>query len=126
MIPDVVHGDSGEIERAVEFDYSAVEKACFHNADLPEVMTREEAEEMAVVLLTSVCGWIWQYAAGTKNSKGQLIRSAIVAWVFLPEVQAMTLTELSRSFGKHKQSFGRWVDDFKVRFPNVRNPNMKD
>jgi hypothetical protein len=47
-------------------------------------------------------------------------------WFLIKELQPLSLTQLARMYGKDKQSLGRWVDDFKRRFPGLRNCHMKE
>jgi hypothetical protein len=69
--------------------------------------------------------WTYQSPSHT-NMDGKAIRCAIVEWFTIKELQPLTLTQLARMYGKDKQSFGRWVDDFKRRFPGLRNCHMKE
>lgn len=66
-----------------------------------------------------ICSWIYQ--APCKDLNGFFCRCAISIWIFIPELRVETLTNVAGSFGKKKQSLGRWVDDFKLQFPEITN-----
>ncbi len=80
--------------------------------------------DAALKVFSRLLEWIWQN--GMKNSEGLTIRAVIACWIFLKHLRPLTLTQMARGFGKKKQSLGRWVDDFKIAFPHIRNPHMKD
>jgi hypothetical protein len=74
--------------------------------------------------LEALFRWIYQDPYH-RNLEGIQIRALIIAWICIPDLHPLTLTQLARMYGKHKQSFGRWVDDFKRHFPRIRNCHMK-
>jgi len=130
--------DDQRIEPSCDFDYAAVERALarvergesLEGTTLTPALSHPMVEgveerdlEAAQEVIRQLINWIWQ--DGMKNPEGLNIRAIIVCWVFLPHLHPLNLTELARAFGKHKQSLGRWVDDFKRQFPGIRNPHMK-
>jgi len=115
------HGEDGRIEPTIDFDYDAIDRSVFE-IDWENVSGADL--EASSKVFKAMVGWVWQ--DGMRNPEGMNIRSIIVCWVFLDHLRPLTLTELSRAFGKKKQSLGRWVDDFKRAFPDIRNPHMKD
>jgi hypothetical protein len=107
-----------------QFDYDAVDQAVFGFAgDEEQNELTQEQVNGAVLMLRLLLNWVWQ--DGMKNPDGLQLRSMVICWVFLKELRPMQLSELARGFGKKKQSLGRWVDDFKRRFPNIRTPHMR-
>lgn len=112
---DTLHGESGEIVQATGFDYDSVDRNVFHHDP--------DTDYGDARLLLAVIDWIWQ--SGMHNPEGLLIRAGIVCWVFKAELHPLQLTQLANGFGKHKQSFGRWHDDFKKWFPEVKTPHMR-
>ena len=118
------HSPSGQIEPTTDFDYDEVDRRSFHvEPDDSEEFTAAEMDA-ALKVFSRLLEWIWQ--GGMKNSEGLTIRSIIACWIFLKHLRPLTLTQMARGFGKKKQSLGRWVDDFKIAFPNIRNHHMKD
>ena len=67
----------------------------------------------------------WVYRNGRNEKNGIAIRAIVATWIFTPEVGRYKLTELALACGKDKQSFGRWVDDWKKHFPNIKNNHME-
>ena len=73
--------------------------------------------------------WVWNYTP--TNLDGLVIRAAILSWIWIPHLRSMTETQLSlmlpnpNGVGKAKQSVERWVDPFKLRFPEARNQHMR-
>lgn len=63
--------------------------------------------------------WGYNFKADHLDSNGMLIRFAILAWLFVPELQDSSLSKFARGIGKKKQSLGRWVIDFKREFPAI-------
>lgn len=122
--PQHGHAEDGRLEPVTGFDYESVERAVFHVE--PEELRElsPEATEAGLKLFTALVTWIWQN--GMRNPDGMQLRSIIVCWVFLDHLRPLSLTELARAFGKKKQSLGRWVDEFKRSFPNIRNAHMKN
>jgi hypothetical protein len=101
------------IERAisVEFDWDAIEpipEPC-HDHSAIEVLQR----------MQQLMRWGYNFKADHLDSNGMLIRFAILAWIFVPELQDSSLSKFSRGLGKKKQSLGRWITDFKQEFPAI-------
>lgn len=83
-----------------------------------------ERIEDALIVIRALAAWTYQN--GSRNMDGKAIRCAIVEKIVLPHLQPLTLTQLAKGYGKHKQSFGRWVDHFKLTFPSVKTCHMKN
>ena len=122
--------DHGEVTGIAEFDYDLVERRTSStgsgNPEFQEEMSKltPEAVEVGLVIFRCLMRWLWQ--DGMKNPRGLLIRAIIMLWIFIPELHAMTLTRLAHGFGfNHKQSLGRYVDDFKIKFPYIKTPHMR-
>lgn len=124
---ELAHDEDGQIVPIAHFNYAAVDRPGKNDCDddgEDDAELKEEAMRLAVEALIDLLRWLWQN--GMKNQDGMIIRTHIILWVFLKELHGMNLTELAAAFGKHKQSYGRWVDDFKRRYPHIRNPHMKE
>ena len=106
---------------ACEFPYSEVEAKLDSEGPigLLKHQIAEEARRESLECQWRI--WDWVYDAGPKNLDGFVCRSIIACWVFVAPLRAKTMTQIAADFGKHKQSLGRWVDDFKVRFPEIAN-----
>ena len=119
---DFGHGEDGKKVPVTHFDYYAVE---FDGSDETlDISHLSQADvDRGVTVLTVLLKWIWQN--GMKKPEGVQIRAIIVCWIFLKVLRPLELTQLAGAFGKHKQSFGRWVDDFKRCFPRIRIPHMR-
>jgi len=106
----------------VRFDYDAVDYQVFGAVPKKDVrgLTSKEVDA-ALALLRVMLAWIWQ--SGMKNPDGIKIRAVIICWVFLKELRGLTLTQIAAAFGMDKQSFGRWITDFKQTIP-IRTPHM--
>jgi hypothetical protein len=118
------HGEDGAIEQTTDFDWAGLEEK------LGEVDQAKYTHQYATWLLLQqlaegLARWTYQ-SPNHRNMEGKAIRQAIVEWFTIKELQPLSLTELARMYGKDKQSFGRWVDDFKKRFPGLRNCHMKE
>src|SRR5690349_4848877 len=68
----------------------------------------------------------WQWAGGCTNPEGAICRDTVLAMVFLPEMQAVSATQIAKSLGKHKQSLGRWMADFKKFFPELPSAHFRN
>jgi hypothetical protein len=123
----LAHAEDGHLEQAIPFDLEQVCRDLGEAATDPDPSERLTDQEWQQLHggLESLFRWIYQDPHHT-NHNGLLIRTLIVAWIIVKELQPLTLTQLARMYGKDKQSFGRWVDDFKLQFPAVRNCHMKD
>jgi hypothetical protein len=125
MLQGMAHDESGALVPTTEFDYDAVDQDLFDirpESDLTELTPQEM--EAALKGLRVLLQWTWQ--SGMKNPDGVKIRAIIMCWIFLKELRPLTLTQLARGYGLKKQSLGRWVDDFKVKFPEARTVHMRD
>lgn len=122
---DAAHAEDGHLEPTCGPDWDAIDRNCFgvEPEDDNEEFTPEEIDA-ACKVFTQLLEWIWQ--RGMKDERGIAIRAIVCCWVFLAQLRPLTETEIARGFGKHKQSLGRWVDDFKRRFPKIRIAHMKD
>lgn len=122
--PFSAHAEDGAITPAVEFDYDLVEQNLFGPKavkELKKISSKDiEAARQAFRILLQ-----WVFQNGMKNPDGLKIRTIICCWIYLEELRPMTLTELAIGFGMKKQSLGRWVDEFKKDFPDVRIPHMR-
>jgi hypothetical protein len=118
---DVVHEENGSIIQSAEFDYDAVERGL---AEFDKAELNPAEWEMACKGLRSLVEWMWQVKS--ENREGLIIRATILSWVMLDYLHdGMNLTEMAAHMNKDKQSLGRWVDDFKAKFPMVKTPHMK-
>ncbi len=133
LFPGHAHAANGQIELTTDFPFDEIDERersnqaqGFHVEQSGGDRDEFSAEEMdaAFKMFTRLLEWVWQ--GGMKNSDGLKIRTAIACWVFLKHLHPLTLTQLARGFGKQKQSYGRWVDHFKIEFPHIRNPHMKE
>lgn len=115
-------GESGERILAEDFNYDLCE-AVDEAAQNLEQFTPEDFERAGAAFET-LMRWVWQ--SGMKNPDGVKIRAIIACWIFLKALRPMNLTQLAQHYGMDKQSFGRWVDDFKLRFPNIRTVHMRN
>jgi hypothetical protein len=120
------YNDSSEVEPTCGPDWEAIEINCGGYIDFQEAIKNlnEEQIEGALVVIRGLVAWTYQ--SGSTNIEGKAIRSAIIEWLVLPHLHAMNLTQIAKGYGKHKQSFGRWVDDFKRTFPTVKTCHMKN
>lgn len=119
------HDESRAIIPTTDFDYSIVEKNLFQiepENDLTEFTAVEL--DAATRAFGRMLQWVWQ--DGMKNPDGVKIRSIIVCWIFLKELRPMTLTQIAQGYGMKKQSLGRWVDQFKLDFPEIRTVHMRN
>lgn len=66
----------------------------------------------------------WVYQRNSRNFQGIGIRALIVCWVWIPGLHGLTLTQLAGRFKMAKQSIGRWVVDWKLRFPHCVSVHM--
>lgn len=119
---EIAHEENGSLTQIVEFPFHEVSKNLKEKPEIDEEFSPEEIEA-ACKVFTSLVSWIWQN--GMKNPNGITIRAIIVCWLFVKELRPLSLTEIARGFGKKKQSLGRWVEDFKLKFPNVKSVHMK-
>lgn len=118
---DVAHGEDGAIEPAADFDYESVfrkDEDVFHvEPQSNGESLSPEALDAARKVIVRVMEWIW--SDGTKNIDGLQNRAATACWKFLPQLRPLTMTQMAKGFGKHKQSLGRAVDSFNLAFPEL-------
>jgi hypothetical protein len=111
-------GEEGQVVGIENFPFDEIDRRLgFAEQD----NSAEERDFKEIRALQVMLRWIM----ANQKSEGILIRALIVCWTFLPELHPLELTELANKFGKHKQSFGRWHDDFKILFPEVRTQHMR-
>lgn len=104
---------------SVDFDFDAVDEA-LSSAISPNKAANHPTSQHAeaeLAALKTILEWVVQKVP--KNQNGIEIRATIAAWIFLPYLRTMNLTEIAATVGRDKQSLGRWVDDFKRRWPGV-------
>jgi len=119
---DPAHAEDGSLTASVPFDYEVIDRNLFP-ADEQVFSDNQAIIDASCLLFQRFVRWIWQ--DGKKNPEGVQIRAMIVCWIFIPELRALTETQLAIGFGKEKQSIGRWVDQWKRDFPHVRSPHMR-
>ncbi len=83
-----------------------------------QAIQRELAMDMAAQVLRKVFSWVWQN--GYHDPRGLRIRASTVCWKVLPELRSLSMAEISRNTGRHKQSLGRWVDDLHRKIPELK------
>jgi hypothetical protein len=115
---EIFYAEDGSRTPAVELDWDSIDRNCFRYCD-PQGMDLDRASKA----IRQIVSWIFQ--DGPKNETGVFIRATICAWVFLPEYQRFTETEMAGNLEKHKQSIGRWAEVFKRDFPSVRTPHLR-
>ncbi len=116
--------DGGGRVETVDFDYDEIERQVFnHDPEAECDQLSAEEMELALKMFRRLLTWIFQN--GMKNPEGLQIRSIVACWVMLEVLHPLSLTEIARGFGKDKQSLGRWVDEWKKEFPQIRNPHIK-
>ena len=125
---DTAFDDQGRVVGVQHFDYDEIDSRLRENLFSPEAqeeLSQLTPEEVAagLKLFRALVRWMWQ--DGMKNVNGLAIRSMIVCWIFIEELHPLTLTQVARGFGRHKQSHGRWVEIFKRCFPMVKTPHMR-
>ncbi len=117
------HAEDGRLVPCVDFDYEAIDRNVFEAEDVKDLHELPpESIDLALKLHRTMLEWIFQ--DGMKNPEGIQIRAILACWIWLPYLEPLSLTELSIGFGKQKQSFGRWVDEFKEHFGFI-TPNMR-
>lgn len=120
---DLAFGENGERIPVANFPFHLLDEVAAEEKGIAaEEFTIAElagAEEAFRRLMT----WVWQ--DGMRNPEGVKIRAIICCWVFLKHVRPCTLTELAARYGMKKQSLGRWVDQFKLDFPDYWTCHMR-
>lgn len=108
----------GEPIESVGFDYDGIDERLASGLSPNQAANHPTSEHAAeLTALKTILEWVLQKVP--KNENGIQIRAVIAGWIFLPYLRTMNLTEVAAVIGKDKQSLGRWVDDFKRRFPGV-------
>jgi len=124
MINGVAHEEDGHLTGTTDFDFEQVARDLgeWHpETDLTELTSVEmEAARRALKEIAR-----WMYQNGSKNPEGVKIRGIIFCWIFLEELHPLTETQLARGYGMHKQSIGRWIEDWKRCFPDIRTSHMR-
>mgnify|MGYP003335549382 CR=1 FL=1 len=111
--------DLGAVTATVDFAYDEIDRRVFNH----EISDEDYA--MAGQCLHKIMAWIYQN--GGKPQEGFICRAILACWAFCPELHGESITSIANQHGKHKQSLGRAVDDFKKEFPEVakRLPHLK-
>lgn len=124
MIEHHAHDEDGHLENSEWFDYDPIDKNVFRVRDQKELteLTPEEVEK-GLKVVRVMLQWIWQ--DGMKNVDGVKVRAIIVCWIFLKELRTLSMTDVATGYGLHKQSLGRWVDQFKRKFKNIRITHIR-
>ena len=104
--------DDGTQTLTCEFNYAELD---------PAEPDQNDAIYLACEECRRVFEWMWQpQPTGFPNRDGLFVRSIIVAWVFVPQLRSYSMTHMASAFGLKKQSLGRWTDDFKRTFPELK------
>ena len=125
LVMPVIHAydeDSSGIG-SVDFDWNKVARDLGEPLDETDEAKQSEARDMTAAAMNKLFLWVWQ--RGKNDKRGLAHRAAILCWVFLPQIHELSMTDLATGFGLHKQSIGRWVEDFKKAFPYLKNCNMQ-
>ena len=111
--------DLSQVTQTVDFAYDEIDRRVFNHE------ISEEDFHAAGQCLHRIMAWIYQN--GGKPADGFACRSILACWAFLPELHGESITSIANQHGKHKQSLGRAIDDFKKEFPEVarRLPHLK-
>jgi|DEB19_MinimDraft_3_1074340.scaffolds.fasta_scaffold119321_2 hypothetical protein len=109
----------GNVTHTVDFAYDEIDRRVF------DVELDEDEYHKAAECLHRIMAWIYQN--GGRPPEGFACRCILACWAFLPELHGESITSIANAHGKHKQSLGRAVDDFKRDFPEVakRLPHLK-
>lgn len=115
--PGLAFGENGQLVGFEEFNYHAIERT---GSAMDAIINEEDIARKASSVFIAAIRWVFQ--SGKNNPDGLKIRTKLLCWHLLPEVEdSYTLTSLAGEEGKAKQSFGRWNDDFRKRFPQLCN-----
>jgi hypothetical protein len=111
---DLQFDEDSRLIATTSFPYDEVDRDLgLFEPDSPEKYDLDAASEAIRRLLR------WLFQNGPRNPEGLQIRAVVLCHIFLPELRPMTLTQMAGCMGKHKQSLGRWQDQFKRDFPNI-------
>jgi hypothetical protein len=119
------YDDNSELHPTCQPDWDTIEINC-GGQDFVKALEELQADELENALIVIRGLMAWTYQNGSTNTEGKAIRGAILEWLVLPHLHPLNLTQIAKGYGKHKQSFGRWVDDFKRTFPTVKTCHMKN
>src|SRR6185295_7131600 len=111
----------GHIVASEGFNYDAIDGVEPNEDKIGELS--EDQYRVLLKLFTTLLRWIYQ--DGANNPEGVQIRAELACWHFLPEFKNTSLTQLSKCYGKHKQSLHRWQKHFKKTFPEIKPPHMQ-
>lgn len=119
------YNDSSELEPTIGPDYKGIDRAVFGTEERETEYENLTPEQWLIAWkgVSNVVKWVYQ--RDSRNFQGIGIRALIVCWIWLPVLHALTLTQLAGRFGMAKQSFGRWVVDWKRCFPSVVTAHMR-
>jgi hypothetical protein len=126
---DLAHDDAGRLVQTEQFPFERIfsdeekELIEFIPQDCDLSALTPEQMDVGLMVMDKLLKWVWQ--SGMKNSDGVKIRSIILCWICLKELRSLTMTDMATGYGLEKQSLGRWVDEFKRKFPTVRIPHMR-
>jgi hypothetical protein len=127
LMSEVAHDEDGSVTPAQEFPFQEIfardELVEFVGTDTDLAELSPEQLAAGLEVMDKLLKWVWQ--SGMKNSDGVKIRVIILCWICLKELRSLSLTDMATGYGMDKQSLGRWVDDFKRRYPTVRIPHMR-
>lgn len=119
---NLAHDDSGRPVPFTDFDYESV-NVTFGDPEVDLSTFSQEEVDRGLAVLDVLLKWVWQ--SGMKNAEGIQIRAMVICWVFLKQLRPLSETQLANGFGKDKQSLGRWVADFKAKFPRIGTAHMR-
>lgn len=121
--PRPAFGRDGQREASIGFDFGAIDRDLDGGA-FECVKDCPIARDAAANMLKRVLEWVWQ--RDPQNAQGIEIRAAIACWVFVPMLRPLTMSKVAAYCGnRDKQSLGRWVDEFKRDFPEIKTSHMQ-
>lgn len=115
--PAISYAD-GQVTLTEDFDYASVARGLGETFDEPAT---EDSIDLAAFQIRKLFHWVYQPPC--QDLEGFTCRSIIACWIFVPQLRSYSMTEMAGRFGKKKQSLGRWVDDFKKVFPELKHLN---
>lgn len=121
---DLTATDQGTIEPICQPDWDSIERSVFDDAGIRIADVRDAEREKALRMFIRLKSW--DFKNGMKDPIGLMERAAVSSWAVVPLLRPLTLTRFALCLGLKKQSLGRWVDDFKLRFPEIRNDHMRE
>lgn len=125
---ELAHNEDGRLIQTVGFPYEEIaahegDSLEFNEADTDLSQLSDRDMQAGLIVMDKLLKWVWQ--SGMRNPDGVKIRAIILCWICLKQLRSVTLTDMANGYGMDKQSIGRWVDEFKRRYPTVRIPHMK-